>query len=263
MKSKVELYVLVGLIVVTTLYIALRQDKNINYKLPDMKTFVSGDISSINYSGFELKRSGDDWLLPSGYKIQKSAIDRITKELSDLKLIDMISKSKQYSTYGLDKSKNLTVYNGDKELLNIEIGSTSNSGNYTYVKLPNRDEVYSVRGDLNRELSKSEEQLRNRVILSCDDISTLEITKGDTFITKKSDELEDIAPTLKSLEVKGFDDIKRKNPILTLKVIDTSGSVKTLIIYEKVDNNYPATSSEVNFPFTLPDWVVTKLQAIK
>lgn len=262
MKNKVELYVLLGIILLLSTYIVLRKDRKINYEVPKITSFEQSDISKISFNDLDLTFDNGKWILPSGFFVDSSKIDQITADLSELKVIDMISKSKEYTRFKLDSPDILKVYNGEKLLLQLLVGSTSSTGNYTYIKFPNKDEVYSVRGDLKRNLASGEDELRSKQVLSLDNPTRYTITTPDTTIKKEGEEANDILGYLKNVEAKDFKNLSRTDPLLTIAIEDND-LTKTLIIYNKVDNEYPATSSEVNFPFTIPSWIVTKLQGVK
>ncbi len=261
MKNKLELYILVGLIAVLSIYIFVRQDRNINYDIPKLKSMMEEDYTMISYNGFDFTKQGDQWYIPSGFKVQESIMNRIKSEISGIKIIDMISESKDYNRFGLEDSKLLKVYKNEKLLLELNVGATSSTGNYTYIKIQDRDEVYSIRGDIDNNLNKSEDELRNRQVLSFNTLNELTITKGEEVIKKTESEASDILPMLKNLQASTFKDLSREKVLLTISI--SGDEEKSLIIYDKIESEYPATSSDVNFPFTLPSWLVEQLLDFK
>lgn len=260
MKNKIEIYILSGLIVLLSLYIILRQDKNINYEIPKLTKFSIQDITKINYDGFELSKS-DAWYLPSGYRASENEIDKILEDIVNIKIIDMISQAGDYKRFGLDDSKELIVSKNDKTLLKLLIGSASSTGNYTYIKLPESKEIYSLRGDISRTLSKSEDDLRDKTVLTLGNISEIVVTRTDQVITKTGDETTEISTSFNNLKASNFKELSRDNILISVAFIGSTS--KSLIIYEAVDGEYPATSSDVDFSFTLPEWVVNKLINLK
>ncbi|MBN2617794.1 MAG: DUF4340 domain-containing protein [Spirochaetales bacterium] len=261
MKNKKDIYILAGIIILLFSYIIFRQDNNINYVLPKTETIKAEDITKIEFNGFDLNKTDEKWILPSGYKASPTAMDRIIAGITNFQLIDMISQSKDYQRFGLDTPKELKVKNGDKDLLSIKIGNTSNTGNYTYVLVPGDDNVYSVRGDLSELFNKSEDSLRDKTVIAVNNINKIELIKDQNEVELSADQISTLAPVLKDLQALTFEDVERNEQLLALNI--TGDSHSSLIIYNKVGNSYPATSSEVDFPFTLPEYIVTKFLNIQ
>ena len=261
MKNKIETWVLLGLIVLLTTYIIFRQDKNINYTIPDIPTINSDDLTKIGYKDFELTKKDGEWFLPSGYKVSETSMNRINSALSGLKIIDMISQSKDYERFNLDQENILTIYTEDGELLKLNIGSTSATGNYTYIKFPDTDEVYSVRGDLNDYFTADPDDLRSKVVLNVEDGTDIQITKDGETRTLNETEFKDITAYINELQADSFKDVQRDEILLTL-TINTKNSPKVLNIYQPQEGIYPATSTDVDFPFTLPEYIVNKLKEL-
>lgn len=260
MKNRVEIVVLSVIILLLATYIIFRKDQKINYTLPKMTTIESDEITKIDYKGFEFVKEGDEWFLPSGYKASESVMSRITSEISNIALIDMISLSKDYKRFELESDNLLKVYKNEKEILNLNIGSTSSTGNYTYVKFTNRDEIYSIRGDIKDILTENEDNLRSKVVLSFHDVDNIIITNGDNEKTLSDEASEELQLYINNLKASTFKELPRGEILLSIAI--TGADSHTLIIYEAVDGEYPSTSSDVDFPFTLPEYIVNKLLEI-
>lgn len=259
MKNKIELYILSGLIILLSLYIVLRDNKNLNYDIPSLERFNKSEITKIEYNDFSITQSDGKWFLPSGFEAQESKIDRLISDAESLKLIDMISDSKDYTRFGLDTPNKLKILKNDQLLLELLVGTSSSTGNYTYVKLTGRDEVYSVRGDLNSTYNKGEEELRNKRVLSieADKVTEVKITKDSETNSITGEDLTETLNRVKDLDALNFNDLDRSKELLTLEII--GDEIKTLTIFQKVGEEYPALSSQVSFPFTLPAWIVDSL----
>lgn len=257
MKNKVEIIVLFIVILILTLYIVLREDKNINYTIPSMEKVISNELTKIDYQGFQISKSDGKWYLPSGYEASENSMNKIITSLVDLEIIDIISQSKDYERFGLDKENFLTLYNKEEEILKLNIGATSSTGNYTYIKFPSKDNVYSVRGDINNYLTMNEDELRSKVVLNITDITEITITKDGETKTLTESEFKEMEVYLHNLQADSFNDLKRENLLLSVNI--KGNNSKTLDIYEPQNGIYPATSTDVDFPFTLPEYVVNKL----
>lgn len=255
--NKKELYILLAIIVVLLSYIIFRPNESLNYKIPKINKIEETTMEKISYMEMTLSKSGDEWLLPSGYNVSSTVIKRILSSLKEIKVIDMISSSKDFERYGLSELHPLTVMGNDIELLKIYIGNTSSTGNYTYIKLENRDEVYSVRGDLTTLIPQTEEELRDKTVFSYDHATDMIINIGEEEFILTGEELENNKLYISNLQASTFNELPRENVIITVSV--KAEQDHTLIIYEKVENEYPATSSDVPYPFTLPTYVVERV----
>lgn len=259
MKNRLEIIILSSLIAILALYIVFRDNKNINYEIPKLEKIAKEDITKLSYNDFEITKK-EVWYLPSGFEIDSSKIDRLLSDASSVKLIDMISDNKDYTRFGLDDPDTLKFFKNDQLLLELALGNKSSTGNYTYVKLTNRDEVYSVRGDLKSIFNKTEGDLRNRRVLTLDQDSVSEIilTKSGETETKTGDDAKSYSGNILELNCDTFSDLDRSEELIKIEVKQDS-ITKTLTIFNMVDDKYPALSSDVDFPFTLPTWVVDKL----
>lgn len=257
MKNKTETYILVFIIAILSLYIFLREDKNINYKIPNINTVKKDEITKISFDNTVINKTDNTWFLKSGNKVSETKIDGILREISGIKVIDLISEAKELKRFGLDQPKIFEVFKNDEVKLKLLMGSTSSTGNYTYIKFPEDNNVYSIRGDLGALFGDGEEYLRTKVILTIPDVKEITITKGDKTTQLKDDKIKDIMGYLNNLKALSFKELKREEILLTVAI--TGSQNKSLIIYNKIDGEYPGTSSDVSFPFTVPEWLVTKL----
>lgn len=263
MKSKIEIYILSALIVILSLYIVLRDNKSINYEIPTLERFSESEITKIEYNSLTITNSDGKWFLPSGYEAQESKVDRIRKDAANLKLIDMISDSKDYSRFNLDSPDTLKIFKNDQILLELMVGDSSSTGNYTYVKVPGRDEVYSVRGDIKGTYNKEEGELRNKRVLTINSekVTEIKITKNSETLTVSGDQVTEVLNRIKNLEALNFNNLDRENELINIEIV--GDEIKTLTIFENVGEEYPALSSDVSFPFTLPGWLVDSLLTIQ
>lgn len=255
--SKKELYILSAIIVVLLSYIIFRPNESLNYKLPKLVKVEESSISRISYMDMTLQRDENNWLLPSGYDVSATVINRIISTITDIKVIDMISSSKNFDRYGLAELHPLTIKGKESDLLKIYIGNKSSTGSYTYVKLENRDEVYSIRGDLTTLIPQTEEELRDKTVFSYNRATEMIINISGEEIILTGEELDNNQLYISNLQASTFNELPRENPIITISV--KAEKDHTLIIYEKVGNEYPATSSDVPYPFTLPEYVVQRI----
>lgn len=263
MRNKIEIYILSGLIVLLSLYIVLRDNKNINYNIPKLEKFTKDDITKITFKDLTITKRDNSWFLESGYEVDSYKMDRMLNDAQSIKIIDMISDNSDYRRFGLDDPSTLKIYKNEMLLLELNAGNTSSTGNYTYIKLPEYDEVYSIRGSVKDVFDKHEGELRSKRVLTLneDKVSQIEIKKGDDTIVKTWDEAKDILNSLKSLDAYSFKELDTSNVLATVDILGDEN--KTLVIFEKVDDIYPATSSDVSFQFTLQSWIVDPILGLE
>jgi len=263
MKNKIEIGVVSFLIVALLAYIIFRNDSNINYSLPKMEKISKDFVSKITYNDFEITKSNGEWFLPSGYKAQEVSMDRLLAETENLKVIDMISESKNYSRFGLEEPDTLKIYKNDQVLLELKVGNTSSTGNYTYVLIPGQTPVYSIRGNIKNTFNKTENDLRDKTVFTItkEKVTEIVITKGDKIINLTPEQIEEISPTIASIAASNFNNLSKDGVLITMEVKGATN--KTFTIYNKVGEEYPGESSDVDFSFTVPSWIVSKLEALE
>lgn len=260
-SQKLEIYILSGLIVLLSLYIFLRGDENLNYKIPSVELETLQNLQSITYNNFTIENKEESWVLPNGYSVSDNVLDTIDRKLKNFQVIDKISDRDNEERFGMDNPQNLELKSINGDTTNLIIGSLSSSGSYTYVKIPNQSGVFSVRGDITQLLSSNIDELRSKTVLKTDNISKIIVTKNETEIVKDGESLKDLT-FLENIKANSFKDLIREEQLLTLSVIDEKGE-KSMIIYKEQNGEYPATSSEVDFPFTLTKYTVDKLLDIE
>ncbi|QEN04684.1 hypothetical protein EW093_08185 [Thiospirochaeta perfilievii] len=131
MKNRVEIYILLGLIAIFSLYIILRKDQNINYQTPKLEDVKQGEVTKVTFNNLSIQKDGDNWYLPSGYKVDENSLKRVTNEVANIKIIDKISESDDLKRFGLETPLKLEVFKNQKSVIKLDIGSTSSTGNYT------------------------------------------------------------------------------------------------------------------------------------
>ncbi|HUT42928.1 MAG TPA: DUF4340 domain-containing protein, partial [Desulfobacterales bacterium] len=99
----------------------------------------------------------------------------------------LVSESKNYEPYDLDKDKKTTIkaWIGDTLSREFEIGKTTDSYRHTFVKLGGDYRVYQITGDLVAIFNQTIDTLRDKTIFSFDPdkIQEIQITKSQDSIT--------------------------------------------------------------------------------
>ena len=103
------------------------------------------------------------------YPAEASIVESMIKKLDEFTLIDLVTKKEFYERFDLsdDRASRVTVKGGGKVLRDILIGKKSGTGDSSYVKFPDKKEVYLAGGNLSFELGKDVEGFRARTILKC------------------------------------------------------------------------------------------------
>jgi len=303
MKIKKEIAILFFIIVVLLFYIYSKKGDKTHYQLPDIQTVNTEDISKINISGKDsniiLIKGSDGWLIaPQNYLADETTVNSLVRTLAELKLTALVSESKNYSIYELDKDNSIEVesYAGDKILQKISIGKPASSYRHTFVMLGDDHRVYHAEGNIKNEFNKTVSDLRDKLVMKFNDEiaevimkkeghevtvirstppASVDITDKDSKVgvedvTKwiaadgspvKAEEIDEIISSLSNFQCDEFiEDRKKddfKSPLFTLKLKGIN--TYTISLFEKEDDQYPAISSESEYPFFISEWKAKKI----
>ncbi|MEJ2427850.1 MAG: DUF4340 domain-containing protein [Deltaproteobacteria bacterium] len=305
MNVKKEYLILVVLIAGLSLYLALHKRDKSHYQLPELPKVVKKDISKVEISKNDktivLNKKDNVWhLVPQGYPADTSQVESMLDVIEKLSLTALVSESKDYERYNLDKDNKVMVkvWSGDTLSREFEIGKAATTFQHTFVKLGNDSRVYQARGNFRSKFDLNVDNLRDKIVLAFDprDIQQMLISKGEKSIVfsrqqasheitgseekkaqsshgateevtwqsdegKRGDEsqLNRILTTLSQLHCEKYlDDRKKEDLADPIYVIELKGIKEhSLAVFGKIDetsNNYPATSSDNDYPFLLPSW---------
>ena len=305
MNVKKEYLILVVLIVGLSLYLVLHKRDKSHYQLPELPKVVKKDISKVEISKNDktivLNKKDNVWhIVPQGYPADTSQVESMLDVIEKLSLTALVSESKDYERYNLDKDNKVMVkvWSGDTLSREFEIGKAATTFQHTFVKLGNDDRVYQARGNFRSKFDLNVDNLRNKIVLAFDpkDIQEMRISKGEKSIVfgrqqtaheitgseekkaqssqgateeatwqsddgKRGDEsqLNRILTTLSQLRCEKYlDDRKKEDLADPIYVIELKGIKDySLSVFAKIDgtsNDYPAASSDNDYPFLLPSW---------
>ena len=303
MKIKKEIAILFFIIVVLLFYIFSEKGEKTHYQLPDIETVNTEDISKISISSKDsditLIKGDDGWFIaPQNYPADETMVNNLVRTISVLKLTALVSESKNYSIYELDKDNRIEVesYAGDKVLRKISIGKPASSYRHTFVMLGDDHRVYHAEGNMKNEFDKTISDLRDKLVMKfSDEISEVIMQKGGNELTVlrgtppvsvditdkdskagvedlakwiaadgspvKAEEIDEIISSLSNFKCDEFiedrekDDFKSPLFTLTLKGIKTY----SISLFEKEDDQYPAISSESEYPFFISEWKAKRI----
>ncbi len=279
MKIKREYYILVGLVVLLSLYLVFHTTGKINYSLPVLKTVKSTAISHITISRgtqtIKLNKGKLFWrIAPNNYRVDKTLMDSLLTNLESVDLIDMVSRSGSYESYGLGVDKGIHVVaenSGGTILRDMTIGNQTTGGNFTYVRLNKDKNVYTIKGRVRNHFETTAEALMDKKVLSFvpGDIQKISIKKNDrkiTFVKEKKDktyvwktgsgikvDTKKITDYLGKLSRLNFASYASKTPstaTVTITLSDEKG-LHTLALSKKNGTGYEGTSSYTEKPFII------------
>jgi len=310
MKIKKEYIILVIIIIALSLYLILRNPNRTFYELPEIPSVSGKNISKIEIantnSTITLNKIDDKWYIsPEKYLADTAKVKNMLETIENLNLTVLVSESKNFERYDLNKEKkiNIKAWSNDTLSREFEVGKVATSYRHTFIKIAGDDRVYHARDNFRGKFDKTIDDLRDKSVLSFDqiEIQEIRITKdGESMVLSrkqvpveiKTDQKSDtqsssppkeetvwnsadgkeidssvmrrIIAALSNLQCEKYIDDSKKSdlpdPIYTLEL---KGVKKyTLSIFtqnEKDDQNYPAKSSENDYPFLLSKHRVEKI----
>ncbi|HAP66570.1 MAG TPA: hypothetical protein DCQ99_01890 [Nitrospinae bacterium] len=281
MKIKVEYIILILIITALSAFLLLKNNNRTNYNLPQLPRIEEKDISKIILHKADeeilLAKENDEWLINKDkFSADKEKMNAIIKEIAGLNLSALVSESKNYAIYDLDKDKKigLEVLSGDKTLLKMDIGKTASSYRHTFVKPDNDYKVYQANGNLRSAFDKKVSDLRDKSIMRFDeDIAEVILNDGrrEMKITKKitladsgaaewtadknekikGNEIEQIINNLRNMNCDDFAEGKTKDDFdkFIYKIELKGNKTYSISFIEKKDDKYIAISSKNAYPF--------------
>jgi hypothetical protein len=195
-KTKTE-YIILGVVIVALLlYLVLRNPNQMNYRLPDLSPIVRTEISKIDITKagqtIRLEKKDSQWLIqPQGFSTDLAKINAILDAIFNLRLTALVSESKNYSPYGLDKENEIMVktYKNGQVLREFSVGNAAATYNHTYVKLANDPRVFHARNPFRDIFDQKVDNLRDKTVLQFDknEISAVEIgSAGEKILFVKN-----------------------------------------------------------------------------
>lgn len=303
MKIKKEIAILFFIVAVLLFYIFSEKGEKTHYKLPDTETVNTEDISKISISGKDsditLIKGDDGWLIaPQNYPADETMVNNLVRTISGLKLTALVSESKNYSIYELDKDNSIEVesYAGDKISRKISIGKPASSYRHTFVMIGDDHRVYHAEGNIKNEFNKTVSDLRDKLVMKfSDEIAEVIIKKGGNELIVlrgtppvsvdvsdkdskaevedlakwiaadgspvKAEEIDEIISSLSNFKCDEFIEDREKDDFKSPLFTLTLKGINTYSIsfFEKEDDQYPGISSESEYPFFISEWKAERI----
>lgn len=103
-------------------------------------------------------------------------VDSILTALEKMMVLDMVSQAEHYQPYDLQEgTAHHLLIQGEERSLELWYGKKASTGGGTYARFPDRPEVFIIRGDWNRLLPESVNDLRDKTVLTFDPETVKEV----------------------------------------------------------------------------------------
>jgi len=191
MKFKKEYIILILIIAGLSAYLLMRSSDRTLYQLPQITGLEQKQITKIEISkeghSFVLNKKDDKWYLdPPGYLVDANRVNDMLNVFETLTLTALVSESEDYIRYDLHAGKKITVkaWQEDSLMRNFDIGKAASSFRHTFVKLNDDSRVFHARDNFRGKFELSEDNLRDKSVLSfkITDIQEIQIDKDQTSL---------------------------------------------------------------------------------
>jgi hypothetical protein len=285
--------VLVGIFVMVRIFRTPTLKSNLKKELVSLDTASVTQIKLIpKLDGSEItfKREGSKWTLTKfgkEYNIDFGAAKNLLGQLVGLKPQKMISSKKEkWNDYQVgDSSTRVQVLNGDEVVADINIGRIGFNQNpaqmqqqqyggggvggaFTYVRLADENEVYTVDGFLESSFNRSLNDFRDKTLLRInkEDVTKLSFNYPDSgFVLEKRDKkwwlgniaadsnkVKNYLSQLSSKNANSFADdfIADRKPDISLVINGTAGTLATLDAWKREQDWVLASSKQPKVYFS-------------
>jgi hypothetical protein len=212
---------------------------------------------------YTIAKKGETWRMvkPVDYPVVENMVESMTKQLGELRVIDVISeKRSNHEKFEVDDKNGVevTVLSGKETLGHFIIGKARNG--VTFARLPGKDTVYRLKGQIKYNFDRAMRLIREKTILKLEfdgiERATFE-SDGEKLVMEK--EGKDKEATVKPVgtKIKNFDESKAKGIFRSLgslnaldfedaKVPDETtglgeGAAKVIVEATKDDKPYQVT----------------------
>ena len=175
MKLKKEYIILAVVIVALVAYLMSRKEDRYQYDLPPVAAVQAKEITRIELTKdgetIRFMKEGSDWKIsPENYPADSGKVKEMLDVVVELTLSELISESKKYQRYDLDKKDgvDLKCWNQDDLKFELLIGKAADSFNHTFVKLPDNPAVYQAIGNFRNKFDMDKEGFREKTVLAFD-----------------------------------------------------------------------------------------------
>lgn len=267
----IVLAILAGALIFNTIRTNLKGERSFRKEMTEFdankvnKFIINNDNMEITFT-----KKNDNWSVSQDeilYKADQTTVSNILKELSNLKVEQLVAKEKsKWNDLEVDDEKGtkVTVYTNNKMVANLVVGrfkyrQTGNGGIQlsTMVRLSDETEVYSVEGSLSMSINRNLDAFRDKTITKIEPEQIQQIKfsyPGDSsFVLSKNNDTwlinSDSATT--SSVMNYLSDIKEcrgnafatefnpsENPFYTVEITQKEGESITVNAYKRRRNTF-------------------------
>jgi len=191
MKFKKEYIILILIIAGLSAYLLTRSANRTHYQLPQIAGLEQKQITKIEISeegnSIVLNKRDNKWYIdPPGYLVDANKVKDMLNVFETLTLTALVSESEDYVRYDLHAGKKITVKAWQEDSLkrNFDVGKAASSFRHTFVKLNDDSRVFHARDNFRGKFDLSEDDLRDKSVLSfkITDIQEIEIDRDQTAL---------------------------------------------------------------------------------
>lgn len=218
-----------------------------------------------------LERANDEWTV-NGFLADSTAVARFWDALSGSEIGDVAATNPaNHERLGVTADSAWVLTIGQEE--RVLLGHAGPQFGTAYVRLPDADEVYLLRGDLRSATTRSLVDWRDKLVLSVDTarVTAVEVTRdGDTRRWERGDsawtvdgqgadetEVRNLLQELAAFRATGFaaDSITMKEtPDRRILAFDAEGNEMASLSLDEGDGNLRAFSNQSPYVFEVPSW---------
>jgi Domain of unknown function (DUF4340) len=287
------LVVLVGIFAAVRIFRTPTKRSNLRKELVSLDTATVTQIKLIpKVDGAEItfKREGSKWTVTKfgrEYNVDLGAANSLLGQLVGLKPQKMVSNKKEkWNDYQVgDSSTRVQVFTGSDAVADLKIGRIGFNQNpaqmqqqqyggggfggaFTYVRLTDEDEVYTVDGFLESTFNRSLNDFRNKTLIriNADDVTKLSFNYPDSgFVAEKREKkwwIGTVAAdsnkmkaylnqiSFKNATTFADDFVADRQPDLSLVVDGAIGTLATLLAWKRENDWVFATSQQTGVYFS-------------
>lgn len=287
MKKYTEYIILILIIIFLSAILYIDKRNKIHYKLPSIPKINKNQINKIvirkgKQNPIILTKKDNVWIINNNqkYKVDRKKIDYLLNDISNLKLVSLVSKGNNYERYLLDRENkiNISIWEKQNKIFAFSIGKVSPNYTSTYIKLENIPAIYLAQGNLKSTFDTDVEDLRDKHVLvfNVNDINKIKINfKGENLIlTKKNNQwtsdkkvnnkIVDLIQQLQTMECESFLQETKSTGQKYIEIELLTGSkthfLRLFKSKEGKNSIYIGKSSNLPDKFKLSDYMVEELE---
>ncbi|MFZ3047255.1 MAG: DUF4340 domain-containing protein [Desulfatirhabdiaceae bacterium] len=178
-------------IIALSAYLIFKKSDRTGYQMPAVPTLAASDITKVEMARqtgtVTLEKTDGQWRLqPGNFPANMDKLTGMLQALEKLSLTTLVSESGSLDRYDLGDNQKIRVraWAGSDLKRDFDLGKVAPTYQHTFVRLPDKPQVYHALNNLRSQFEETVEGLRNKIVLSFNpaDVSEFAITSGDTVL---------------------------------------------------------------------------------